>query len=95
MERPDHALSSDSACTAARVGDFGRLTRAEATIFPESQPRGANSGPSARDANLYEHHGPLAQLVARLVRIEEVRSSNLLGSTDPVHEPLFGVALAG
>ena len=26
--------------------------------------------------------GPLAQLVARLVRIEEVRSSNLLGSTE-------------
>jgi hypothetical protein len=30
---------------------------------------------------LGQQHGPLAQLVARLVRIEEVRSSNLLGST--------------
>ena len=30
---------------------------------------------------LFLQYGPLAQLVARLVRIEEVRSSNLLGST--------------
>ena len=32
--------------------------------------------------NVATQYGPLAQLVARLVRIEEVRSSNLLGSTD-------------
>ena len=31
--------------------------------------------------NVTTQYGPLAQLVARLVRIEEVRSSNLLGST--------------
>ena len=31
---------------------------------------------------LFLQYGPLAQLVARLVRIEEVRSSNLLGSTN-------------
>ena len=31
---------------------------------------------------LLQQYGPLAQLVARLVRIEEVRSSNLLGSTN-------------
>ena len=33
--------------------------------------------------NVATQSGPLAQLVARLVRIEEVRSSNLLGSTKP------------
>ena len=37
-------------------------------------------GPKETD-NVATQLGPLAQLVARLVRIEEVRSSNLLGST--------------
>ena len=35
----------------------------------------------AEPDNVATQLGPLAQLVARLVRIEEVRSSNLLGST--------------
>jgi hypothetical protein len=32
-------------------------------------------------------YGPLAQLVARLVRIEEVRGSNPLGSTTHIFQP--------
>ena len=37
--------------------------------------------------NVATQYGPLAQLVARLVRIEEVRSSNLLGSTSTAKTP--------
>ena len=39
--------------------------------------------------NVATQYGPLAQLVARLVRIEEVRSSNLLGSTTTLPEQHF------
>ena len=42
---------------------------------------------SRRNDNVAMHYGPLAQLVARLVRIEEVRSSNLLGSTSTAETP--------
>ena len=48
-------------------------------------PRGRE--PHHRGDIVFRQHGPLAQLVARLVLIEEVRSSNLLGSTNTVNPP--------
>ena len=62
------------------------------TDGPRPAPRSgavACAEASTESDSVATQHGPLAQLVARLVRIEEVRSSNLLGSTRTVPEQQF------
>src|SRR5687767_1219751 len=76
--RPNWDIETPRECPLAACRDGAR--------------RGAHGGAGGSDerGNLSEVHGPVAQLVARFVRNEEVRGSNPLRSTSLERPPLVG-----